>query len=111
MTEAEDARLYKPRTPRQHQFFLQLETACDMDDWIERWLPRGEERMLAHVRDFEGTPHRLEITPQFQRGIRKIIFTRLMDLTDAGHGREAMYIVVGWRAKPPYDPLRQGGEH
>ena len=110
MTEAEDSRLYKPRTPRQHQFFLQLETACDTDDWIGRWLPRGEEQMLAHVRDFEGTTHHLEITPQFQRGIRKIIFARLTDLTAEGHGLEAMYLVIGWRAKPPHDLLEKGGE-
>jgi hypothetical protein len=110
MTEAEDSRLYQPRTPRQHQFFLQLETACDMDDWIGRWLPSGEEHLIAHVRSFEGHTQDLEITPQFQRGIRKIIFARLMDLTDEGHGLEAMYLVVGWRAQPPCDPLRQGGE-
>ena len=110
MRETEDSRLYKPRTPRQHQFFLQLETACDMDDWIGRWLPRGKERMLAHIQDFEGTLHHLEITPQFQRGIRKIIFARLMDLTAEGHGLEATYLVIGWRAQPPYDPLWKGGE-
>ena len=110
MTEAQDSRLYKPRTPRQHQFFLQLETACDMDDWIGRWLPSGEERLLAHVRGFEGHTQNLEITPQFRRGIRKIIFARLLDLSAEGHGLEALSLVIGWRAQPPYDPLRKGGE-
>ena len=110
MTEAEDSGLYKPRTTRQHQFFLQLKTAWDMDDWIDRWRPRGEERMTAGVRDFAGALHHLEITPRFQRGIRKIIFARLMDLAAEGHGPETMYTVVGWRAKPPYAPLRKGGE-
>jgi hypothetical protein len=106
MTEAEDSKLYQPRTPRQHQWFIQLETACDMDDWIGRWLPRGEERMIAHVRSFEGHTQDLEITPQFQRGIRKIIFARLLDLTAEGHGLEAMYLVIGWRAQSPYDSIR-----
>jgi hypothetical protein len=110
MTEAEDSRLYKPRTPRQHQFFLQLETACDTDDWIGRWLPRGPDPMIARLRDFEGALHHLEITPQFRRGVRKIVFARLMDLTAEGHGLEAMYLVIGWRAQPPYDPVRNGGE-
>src|SRR5215211_7772851 len=106
MMEAEDSRLYKPRTPRQHQFFLQLETACDLDDWIGRGLPRGEERLLAQIRGFDGHTQDLEITPQFRRGLRKIIFARLTDLTAEGHGREAMYIAIGWRAQPPHDPLR-----
>ena len=112
MTEADDSTLYQPRTPRQHQFFLQLETACDLDDWISR-SPQwgcGSQRLIARLRDFEGQEHCLEVTPQFRRGIRKIIFARLMDLSAEGHGPEAMYLVVGWRAQPPYDPLRNGGE-
>jgi hypothetical protein len=110
MTEAYDSRLYQPRTPRQHQFFLQLETACDLDDWISRsplW-GGGSQRLIARLRDFAGQEHRLEVTPQFRRGIRKIIFARLMDLTAEGHGPEALYTVVGWRARPPDDLSGQG---
>jgi len=110
MTEAEDSRFYKPRTPRQHQFFLQLELACDLDDWTSRWLPHPQrgERLIARLRDGAGQEHQLEITPQFQRGIRRIIFARLLDLTAEGHGPEAMYTVVGWRARPPGDPSGPG---
>src|SRR5690348_8577616 len=101
MKEVDYGASYKPRTPRQHQFFIQLETACDTDDWIGELPPDGSEQFLASVRDAEGHTEQLAITPQFQRGVRKIIFSRLMDLTAEGHGEEAMYTVVGWRAKPP----------
>jgi hypothetical protein len=101
MKEVEYESLYKPRTPRQHQFFIQLETACDTDDWLGEWHPEGTGPLMASVRDAEGHTETLAITPQFQRGVRKIIFSRLLDLTAEGHGEEAMYTVVGWRAKPP----------
>jgi hypothetical protein len=101
MKEGDPGELYKPRTPRQHQFFIQLETACDVDDWIGEWQPAGPGQLVAQVRDAEGYTGHLAITPQFQRGVRKIIFSRLMDLADDGHGAEALYIVVGWRARPP----------
>ena len=101
MKEWEIEALYKPRTPRQHQFFVQLETACGGDSSISEWHPDGPGRVVASARDAQGHTEQLEITPQFQRGIRKIIFSRVMDLAAEGHGAEAMYVVIGWRAKPP----------
>jgi hypothetical protein len=101
MKEVDYGALYKPRTPRQHQFFVQLAVACEVDDWIGEWHPEGPGHLLASVRDAEGHTEQLAITPAFQRGVRKIIFSRLMDLTAEGHGEEALYTVVGWRAKPP----------
>lgn len=101
MKEGDPGELYKPRTPRQHQFFVQLETACDTDDMIGDWHPERPGEVVASVRDAEGHTEQLAVTPQFQRGVRKVIFSRLMDLAAEGHGAEAMYIVVGWRAKPP----------
>jgi hypothetical protein len=101
MKEGDRGELYQPRTPRQHQFFIQLETACDTDDWIGERHPEGPGSLVASVRNAEGYTGELAITPQFQRGVRKIIFSRLLDLAAEGHGAEAMCIVVGWRAKPP----------
>jgi hypothetical protein len=101
MKEGAPPDLYQPRTPRQHQFFIQLEMACDVDDWIRRWHPTGPGELVACVRGADGFTRHLDITPRFQLGVRKIIFARLMDLTAEGHGREAMEIVVGWRTPPP----------
>ncbi|HEY7065628.1 MAG TPA: hypothetical protein VII06_29405 [Chloroflexota bacterium] len=101
MKEGDPGDLYKPRTPRQHQFFLQLETACDTDDLIGEWPLEEPQPVVATVCDGDGHTEHLAITPQFQRGVRKVIFSRLMDLAAEGHGAEAMDIVVGWRAKPP----------
>jgi hypothetical protein len=106
MRESEDSRLYQPRTARQHQWFIQLETACDVDDWIRRWCPEGGGRVVAQVRGADRHTSYLEITPQFQRGVRRVIFARLMDLAAEGHWREAIEIVVGWRAPPPSEQTR-----
>ena len=102
MQEVEPSSPYRPRTARQHQWFLQLEMACDADDWVSRSFRAERSTVLrAAIQTLDGDRCLLEITPLFLRGIRRIIFSRLLDLTHEGHGREAMERVAGWRAVPP----------
>src|SRR5690348_17352280 len=99
MHEAHSSSRYRPLTSRQHQWFSQLELACDADDWASHWLRRERARaVLATFQTAEGDHHAVEVTPHFLVGIRRIIFSRLVDLTREGHGREALELVAGWRA-------------
>jgi hypothetical protein len=102
MPEAEPSSLYRPRTARQDQWFLQLERACAADQWVSCSLFAEHAPTLPVVISTpEGDRHILELTPRFLLGIRRIIFSRLIDLTHEGHGHEALERVAGWRAAPP----------